>query len=295
MQVDPALYRQRLLETTTEKEHWTALYPVFVYNHTMLPGNKLSLHLFEPRYRLMMTRIVNSSRAFAYVSSPSGFESGSVALVAELKEAELLEDGRWLLEATLCKRSRIVEHYIEEGTRGLHCCRIEPFHDEAVSEDRQGELQALRQHAVALSEQVLASGHARRIVEEQFGAMPVLDYEQFSMWFASISPLSENEKAALLRSRDTIDRLRSCVQIVEAHLAQRHSARYFPVARAIGAGISSALSALLGSNAGTVGASEQGPSESSTGESPPNTQQSAEETAGSASGSSREQKDEGDA
>jgi Lon protease-like protein len=248
LQVDPAVYQQRAAESAVEKANWAAVYPVFLYNQAMLPCNKLSLHLFEPRYRLMMTRIVNTSRAFAYLSIAYEVAVGDIALVAELKETEFLVDGRCILEATLCKRSRVVEHYVEEGTQGLHYCRLERIHDDPVPEAQQETLRALKQHAVTLSETLLSNARARREAEEEFGPMPALNVEQFSWWFASISPLSRHERMVALHSRDTLDRLQSCVQCVEAFLAQRRSRGSFPIASALGATIASALSNFLGSN-----------------------------------------------
>lgn len=58
----PGLYEQRLEETRQEREAMRLCLPIFFYNVPMFPGSALSLHLFEPRYRLMMQRIVNSTR-----------------------------------------------------------------------------------------------------------------------------------------------------------------------------------------------------------------------------------------
>jgi Lon protease-like protein len=242
---DPVGYQQRLDEYATEKASWTALYPVFFYNQAMLPGNKLSLHLFEPRYKLMMTRIVNTNRAFAYISAHYRAETSDVALIAELEEAEFLADGRCLLEATLKRRSRVVEHYVEDGTQGLHFVRLEPFADEEVPAAALEGLQLLKQRATALAEQLLSDAHTRRVVEQQFGSMPA-DAELFSMWFASISALSENEKTQALHSRSTVDRLTLSVQRTEAYLERRRNGRSFPIASAVGNTIATALTALLG-------------------------------------------------
>ena len=90
--VDPDGYAARVAETLAEKESWTNLYPIFYYNNTMFPGSRLSLHLFEPRYKLMMQRIIDSTRAFAYVPNFNTYNAqiGDIALVAELKDAEFL-------------------------------------------------------------------------------------------------------------------------------------------------------------------------------------------------------------
>jgi Lon protease-like protein len=58
----------------------------------LFPQGNLSLHLFEPRYKLMMQRIVNTSRTFAYVPNLDTYDTqvGDVALRANLKEVEFL-------------------------------------------------------------------------------------------------------------------------------------------------------------------------------------------------------------
>jgi hypothetical protein len=90
--VDPVEYQHRLTEMKVEKESWSTMYPIFYYNSTMFPGERLNLHLFEPRYKLMMQRVVNGPRSFAYVANFHNYEAsvGDVALVAELKDTQFL-------------------------------------------------------------------------------------------------------------------------------------------------------------------------------------------------------------
>jgi Lon protease-like protein len=56
----------------------------------LFPQGNLSLHMFEPRYKLMMQRIVNNTRAFSYVAKLDGFSAqvGDVALRARLQDVE---------------------------------------------------------------------------------------------------------------------------------------------------------------------------------------------------------------
>jgi Lon protease-like protein len=89
------------------------LLPIFYYNETLFPGGRLDLHLFEPRYRVMMQRVVNSTRSFAYVANFNQYRAsvGDVALVAVLEEVEFMADGRCMLQAKLSSRMVITEHY----------------------------------------------------------------------------------------------------------------------------------------------------------------------------------------
>jgi len=136
--VAPEEYAARLAEAEAEKATWTTTLPIFYYNDCLFSGAKLDLHLFEPRYRIMMRRVVESNRRFAYVCSFEAFAAkvGDVALVAEVRECEFLADGRALLSAgLLAGRHEVIETYVEEGTQGLHYCRLQPLKDHDMSAD----------------------------------------------------------------------------------------------------------------------------------------------------------------
>lgn len=60
--VFPELLERRMRETEAEKEKFELCLPAFCYNVPKFPGETLSLHLFEPRYKLMMKRIIDTSR-----------------------------------------------------------------------------------------------------------------------------------------------------------------------------------------------------------------------------------------
>ena len=60
-------YEQRRIEIEQEKKSWLLTLPIFYFNDCHFPGYNLRLNLFEPRYKIMMHRIVNSNRKFAYV------------------------------------------------------------------------------------------------------------------------------------------------------------------------------------------------------------------------------------
>lgn len=60
----------RMRETAAEKARFELCLPAFFYNIPMFPGETLSLHLFEPRYKLMMRRIIDTSRRCVGVRLP---------------------------------------------------------------------------------------------------------------------------------------------------------------------------------------------------------------------------------
>jgi Lon protease-like protein len=88
----PAIYASRVIECEKEKQDWTTLLPIFYYNDTQFPGYRLDLHFFEPRYKLMMQRVVNTNRCFAYVPNFNNYRAaiGDIALIAHVTEVEFL-------------------------------------------------------------------------------------------------------------------------------------------------------------------------------------------------------------
>jgi len=208
----PDIYSERLREAEAEKSAWSTQFPIFYYNLPMFPGETLSLHLFEPRYKLMMKRIVNTSRKFAYVPNYTDYTAkvGDIALLSELKEVEFLSDGRCLLEAQLLQRQKIVEHFVEEGTQGLHYCRTEVFSDDPVPRERQEAVEELTSMARNLAEHLYNTKQNKPQILKHHGEMPS-SAEGLSLWLTAILPFPISYKQQALGSKDTETRLKMCV------------------------------------------------------------------------------------
>jgi len=76
--------------------------PLFPLHTVLCPGIALPLHIFEPRYRLLIERCVARSAPFGIVLIRQGREVGSdevaiagVGTMAEIREATKLPDGRY--------------------------------------------------------------------------------------------------------------------------------------------------------------------------------------------------------
>jgi Lon protease-like protein len=123
----------------------------------------LSLHLFEPRYKCLIQRVMANSpgsQRFGYVtshspaigmlpllsypllSSPlfsclsnshpssSPLPAGMVGITVEVKSVEQLPTGTCNVNATAGSRFHLMETWVEDGTHGLHFGKMEPFVDE---------------------------------------------------------------------------------------------------------------------------------------------------------------------
>ncbi len=89
--------------------------PLFPLPIVLLPGATLPLHIFEPRYRRMVARCLETDRRFGLihhdwdVQGPFLFGEGRVGTVAEIHDHQPLEDGRSLIAARGVERFALVD------------------------------------------------------------------------------------------------------------------------------------------------------------------------------------------
>jgi Lon protease-like protein len=110
--------------------------PLFPLNVVLFPGEELPLHIFEPRYRLMINECYKGGKPFGVVlmrpeSEYLREEPYSVGTMAEIEALDRLEDGRMNLIARGLQRFRIFSQHREKAyLSGL----VEVFEDVAESE-----------------------------------------------------------------------------------------------------------------------------------------------------------------
>jgi Lon protease-like protein len=108
--------------------------PLFPLDVVLFPGEELPLHIFEPRYRLMINECYEQKTPFGIVlvrpeSEHLNEEPYSVGTMAEIEVLDRLEDGRINLIAKGLQRFRILEHHRQRPyLSGL----VEVYEDRAV-------------------------------------------------------------------------------------------------------------------------------------------------------------------
>jgi Lon protease-like protein len=89
--------------------------PMFPLGSVLLPSAFLPLHVFEARYRQLVSDCLNGDREFGVVLIERGSEVGggdqraSVGTVARIVEAVSFDDGRWALATVGTRRIRVNE------------------------------------------------------------------------------------------------------------------------------------------------------------------------------------------
>ncbi|KAK5070126.1 hypothetical protein LTS08_001176 [Lithohypha guttulata] len=221
-------------EEELNPEDWMPLFPCTL----AFPDMPAFLHIFEPRYRLMVRRCIeNGSRKFGMVMYNSqGSIQGSLGrtqfsqygTVLYVSRVEIFPDGRSLLETQGLHRFRVLEAGILDGYYIGRIQRIDdiPLAEEEAAEafdmrgeeptegDFEGQLrhmstQALYQYCVDFVEQARARSadwlHERMLAV--FGPPPQ-DPAVFPFWIASILPVTDDQKYALLPVTSVRERLK---------------------------------------------------------------------------------------
>jgi Lon protease-like protein len=88
--------------------------PMFPLGSVLFPYASLPLHVFEPRYRIMIRKVMGAHREFGVVLIERGQEVGGgdvrfdVGTVARIVQAQEMPDGRYALTAVGTRRIRVV-------------------------------------------------------------------------------------------------------------------------------------------------------------------------------------------
>jgi ATP-dependent Lon protease len=182
--------------------------PLFPLNVVLFPGMALPLHIFEPRYRLMVRRCLEADRTFGVALLVAGEEGQPDTLpalagcTAEILEATPFPDGRMNLQTIGRRRFRVLEMRREDE----YLIGLVEWLDDALSTPRAGEqavqvLHWLRRYLTALTQE---AGLPDVALEEL--DIPEDPYA-LSMWIAALLALSNPQKQVLLELTTTEARL----------------------------------------------------------------------------------------
>ena len=198
--------------------------PIFPLPLVMLPGEVLPLHIFEPRYRQMLTDIGGVGGVFGITfadpDAPSGAAAlaGSVGCAAEIIEAQTMDDGRSNIVTIGVGRYRLLGSI--EGDKPYLVGDVAFFRDEP---DDGNEAEDLADEVYGLFDRM-----AKAVSKMQGGrdALPELnrsDAESFSFIIAAALNLENELKSRFLEMTSTAERLRDIRTILAASVEQMES------------------------------------------------------------------------
>mmetsp|Transcript_51997 Transcript_51997/g.130558 ORF Transcript_51997/g.130558 Transcript_51997/m.130558 type:complete len:325 (-) Transcript_51997:286-1260(-) len=110
-------------ESTIHKDSFNI--PIFIMENVLFPLTKLPLHVFEPRYRLMIRRCLEGSRKFGVLYG-SGSDVSTVGTIATIEHHVSLPDGRCLVSTRGGQRFKVLSM---SELDGYNVARVEYFRD----------------------------------------------------------------------------------------------------------------------------------------------------------------------
>jgi Lon protease-like protein len=196
--------------------------PMFPLSTVLVPHAVLPLHVFEPRYRVLMFDCMRAEPEFGVVLIERGSEVGGddqrfgVATVARIVEATELADGRWVMLAVGTRRVEVKEWLPDDPYPLAVVDDRDDLAWPAAAESGAGE---------ALADSLGAAERAvRRILAlaaELGDEVAPADVElsrdpAVAAWqLLAVAPVGSLDKQRLLGTDDHGERLRSLTQLAE--------------------------------------------------------------------------------
>ncbi len=212
------------MSEATDKVSGVSTIPIFPLPMVLFPGVPLPLHIFEQRYRQMLEDIRAGNNLFgvSYVEDPSEDDPpprGHIGCVAELTDAQTMEDGRSNILTVGIIRYRI-EEYLDRGDQYL-VARVSFFEDDPE------DAEALRTGSQDVADLFLRVARAVRAVNDERANLPhIADTEpqRLSFLVAAAVELDTSVKQILLEMSSTaerLDRLREILSLVVDNYEER--------------------------------------------------------------------------
>jgi ATP-dependent Lon protease len=212
--------------------------PLFPLPVVLFPGMPMPLHIFEERYRKMLSDIRAADNLFglSYFDPSSSDKdmppTGHIGCVAEVTETQALPDGRSNILAVGVVRYE-AESYIERGDSYL-VVRPNYFEDEREDES------ALSINSRDVANMFMRVANSIRVMNDEHGNLPDIsdtDPQKLSFLVAAAMEIESETKQTLLELRSTserLDRLRDLLTGVVGSYEER--ARLHTIAKGNGHG-----------------------------------------------------------
>jgi Lon protease-like protein len=194
--------------------------PIFPLPLVMLPNELIPLHIFEDRYRKMLVDIELSRKVFGitlFEKNESFIEKppvGTVGTVAEVRESEMLSDGRSNILTLGLVRYRLTSY--EEG-EPYFVGNVDFFEDD--KEDAKI-LDPLADEVFATFERMAKAAFRLGGSRGEFPSIQRADPESLSFLITAAFNFENEKKQSLLEMTSTTERLLDLKQILDQTVVQ---------------------------------------------------------------------------
>ena len=195
--------------------------PLFPLPLVMLPNELLPLHIFEDRYREMLKDVEQTGRLFGVTlfESNEGLIDkpplGSIGSVAEIRESELLPDGRSNILALGIIRYRLID-YVDSGEPYL-VGDVAYFEDEPEDAEK---LSPLADEVFTLFERMAKAAFKMSGSRGQVPEIQRTDPESLSFLITAAFNFENEKKYSLLEMTSTTGRLTDLKEILDKTVVQ---------------------------------------------------------------------------
>jgi Lon protease-like protein len=185
--------------------------PLFPLGLVLMPQLLLPLHIFEERYKLMISECLNEHKEFGIVFF-NGSEICNIGCTARiLRVLKRYDDGR--MDIGTKGDKRFIIHELNEEKPYLQA-RVEYFDD--VIEPQKDELRSLAQKGISLLKQLDKLSHN----QDTYRDVDIGDLKSISFLIAGSEGFTYEEKQKFLEMTSTYQRLSKAVASLE-NLIQR--------------------------------------------------------------------------
>lgn len=203
--------------------------PIFIAT-LAIPTISCPLHVFEPRYRLMIRRCMESgTREFGMCMPMENAENGYAdsGTMLEIRDIEYTSDGRSIVNTVGSRRFRIVSKSVKDG---YNTAAVE-FLQDAVPTSNLSELHKLHDcvHKLASKWYESIEHMTKRRILVHYGPMPPVEGEYWTIpngpawmwWVIAILPLDHRIQLSILNETSLKRRLEILHKIVRCVLVQQ--------------------------------------------------------------------------
>ncbi|XP_066446539.1 LON peptidase N-terminal domain and RING finger protein 1-like isoform X1 [Eleutherodactylus coqui] len=206
--------KQIHLTEIAEMSNLVSNVPIFVCT-VAFPGVPCPLHVFEPRYRLMMRRCLETgTRSFGMCLYESGKSFSDYGCMLEIQHLDYLPDGRSLVETVGRRRFRVLQRGLFDG---YHIAEIEYLMDKKLEDEELQEVQRLHDMVYGQLEECFSQNRRnlpQRIFMHHASPPPKEDDIQASpdgpnwcWWLLSMLPLDPTYQMLILSMTSLKERL----------------------------------------------------------------------------------------
>ncbi|CAH2103163.1 unnamed protein product [Euphydryas editha] len=185
--------------------------------YVAFPGMPCPLFIFDPRYWLMVRRVLESgSRRFGMLAYERGHTFADYGTVLEICDCVVLEDSRCIVSTVGVSRFKVLERRVKDG---CDVARIQPLTDIQPTQDEVQDLHLLGSQISCKAQTWLKNMDeaVREEIETAFGTLPydetpdqwwkTSDGPNWLWWLIAILPLKSEIKILILSTRSLLKRM----------------------------------------------------------------------------------------